>query len=86
MFINFLKRKKKKELNEVDEYEEEKAEKQNNIYAFPIWLRTIVVIVLLFVCLITGLIIGYGVIGDGAPLDALKVKTWRHVIDIVVKD
>lgn len=30
--------------------------------------------------------IGYGVLGDGRPLDALKPSTWQHIIDLVEKD
>ncbi|WP_240189876.1 DNA-directed RNA polymerase subunit beta [Bacillus sp. P14.5] len=30
--------------------------------------------------------IGYGVIGDGKPMDVLDKSTWQHIIDIVLKD
>jgi len=53
---------------------------------FPIWLRIIVVLVLSVVALIAGLMIGYGVVGDGVPTDALKFETWQHIIDIVKKE
>ncbi|MHA6250697.1 DNA-directed RNA polymerase subunit beta [Oceanobacillus sp. CAU 1775] len=53
---------------------------------FPLWLRIIVVALITFAALIGGLMIGYGVIGDGAPLDALKVETWQHLIDIVISE
>ncbi|WP_328797274.1 DNA-directed RNA polymerase subunit beta [Heyndrickxia sporothermodurans] len=39
----------------------------------------------LFISLILGVIIGYGVIGDGKPMDALKKSTWTHIIDLVNK-
>ncbi|MFP3917913.1 DNA-directed RNA polymerase subunit beta [Lysinibacillus telephonicus] len=50
---------------------------------FPIWLRLVFILLLLFIAACAGLMIGYGVIGDGEPLDALKWKTWRHILDIV---
>lgn len=38
--------------------------------------------VLLFVAIL-GLMIGYGVIGNGTPMDALKWETWQHMLDII---
>jgi hypothetical protein len=52
---------------------------------FPIWLRIIVVLSLAVTALVVGLMVGYGVIGDGNPIEALKVDTWQHLIDIIVK-
>lgn len=49
----------------------------------PIWLRIIIVLLLCAGALITGLMIGYGVIGDGSPADALRKETWQHLIEIV---
>jgi len=50
----------------------------------PIWLRLLIVAVLLVVSLIAGVIFGYGVIGNGKALDALKISTWEHLVDLVV--
>ncbi|MCM3741641.1 DNA-directed RNA polymerase subunit beta [Oceanobacillus luteolus] len=63
-----------------------KREKSARVRVFPIWLRIIIVTILCAFALVTGLMIGYGVLGDGAPIDALKVETWRHIIDIVIKE
>lgn len=63
-----------------------KREKPARVRVFPIWLRIIIVTILCAFALVTGLMIGYGVLGDGAPIDALKVETWRHIIDIVIKE
>ena len=52
---------------------------------FPIWLRIIVVLLFSAVALVAGLMIGYGIVGDGEPTDALKFETWQHIIDIVNK-
>lgn len=64
---------------------EKKLGKRPRRRIFPIWLRIIVVSVLATVALISGLMIGYGVLGDGNALDALRVETWQHIIDIVLK-
>src|SRR5699024_9475616 len=65
--------------------EEGKKHKKPRRRAFPIWLRLVVIILLAAVALASGLMIGYGVIGDGVPIDALKKETWQHIIDIVIK-
>lgn len=53
------------------------------IRLFPIWLRIILVLVLIVVAAALGAMVGYGVIGDGQPKDALKWETWQHIIDIM---
>lgn len=53
------------------------------IRLFPIWLRIILVIVLIVLAAALGAMVGYGVIGDGEPKDALKWETWQHIIDIM---
>ncbi|RYG71617.1 DNA-directed RNA polymerase subunit beta [Lentibacillus lipolyticus] len=72
-----------------EQKKKQKAEKRRNKKPrrriFPIWLRIIAVLVLSAAALAAGLMIGYGVIGDGNPTDALKWETWQHIIDIVVK-
>ncbi|QQZ09195.1 DNA-directed RNA polymerase subunit beta [Heyndrickxia vini] len=62
-----------------------KENKKVRVRLFPIWLRVIIVVFTLFISLILGVIIGYGVIGDGKPMDALKKSTWTHIIDLVNK-
>ncbi|SEA68603.1 DNA-directed RNA polymerase subunit beta [Thalassobacillus cyri] len=52
---------------------------------FPIWLRLIVITILCAVALIVGLMVGYGVLGDGQPLDVLKLETWEHIWNIATK-
>lgn len=53
---------------------------------FPIWLRLIVVILLCALALMIGLMIGYGILGDGSPTDILKMDAWKHIVDIVKKE
>ena len=52
------------------------------IRMFPIWLRILLMILFLAGAAMVGLIIGYGVLGDGEPKDALKWETYQHIIDI----
>lgn len=52
---------------------------------FPIWLRILFIIVGCIGAIIAGVMVGYGVLGDGVPQDALKKETWQHIIDIVTR-
>ena len=52
---------------------------------FPIWLRIIVVLIFAAAAFIVGLMIGFAVLGNGSPLDALRIETWQHIVDIVNK-
>lgn len=53
------------------------------IRLFPIWLRIIIVIALIALAAVLGAMVGFGVIGDGKPTDALKWETWQHILDIM---
>jgi len=68
---------------------ERKAERKKNKKpmrrVLPIWLRIIIVLILCVVALIGGLMVGYGVLGDGVPSDVLNKETWKHIIDLVQK-
>jgi cobalamin biosynthesis Mg chelatase CobN len=75
---------------DAKQQKEKRLSKQNKktarVRIFPLWLRIIIIGILSVAALMAGLMIGYGVIGDGTPLDALKVETWQHIIDIVVRE
>ncbi|ERN51896.1 DNA-directed RNA polymerase subunit beta [Alkalihalophilus marmarensis] len=60
-----------------------KGPKKERIRLIPIWLRLIIVTVLVGGSLLLGIIIGYGVIGDGDVSDALKPETWYHILDMM---
>ncbi|WP_017798175.1 DNA-directed RNA polymerase subunit beta [Oceanobacillus kimchii] len=74
-------RKKQKKLQK----EEKRNAKFPRIRVFPIWLRIIVISILCVAALVIGLMVGYGVIGDGSPTEVLKKETWQHIIDIIYK-
>ncbi len=52
------------------------------IRMFPIWLRILFVILLLVGAGTAGLMVGYGILGEGEPKNALKWETYQHMIDI----
>lgn len=74
-----------RKLQKKKQKQEKRTVKKPRQRIFPIWLRIIVVLLLCVIALIAGLMIGFGVIGDGIPQDALKKETWQHIIDIVSK-
>lgn len=53
------------------------------IRLFPIWLRVIVVLLLIFAAAMVGLNVGYTVLGDGESQGIFKWSTWQHVLDII---
>ncbi|WP_235991854.1 DNA-directed RNA polymerase subunit beta [Metabacillus schmidteae] len=71
--------------------QEEKQDQQTEkvklrIRLIPIWLRVVLVLLAMVISLIVGLMIGYGVIGNGNPEEALDKSTWQHIIDLVEKE
>ncbi|QHE53772.1 DNA-directed RNA polymerase subunit beta [Pontibacillus sp. HMF3514] len=79
------KKKQKEEAKQQKEKQNDENPKKYRRRILPIWLRIIIVLVICAVALLAGLMIGYGIIGDGNPTDALKIDTWQHIIDIVTK-
>jgi len=51
-----------------------------------VWLLLVVFGSFCLMAIILGAVIGYGLIGDGAPLDALRYDTWRHIFDLVTEN
>ena len=74
-----------KSADEKNRKSRKKEEKPPRRRIFPIWLRLIVITILCVLALIVGLIVGYGVLGDGDPLDVLKLETWKHIWNIATK-
>lgn len=48
-----------------------------------LWVKILIFVGLLFISLLAGLMFGYGVIGDGNKLAALKPSTWTHILDFI---
>lgn len=72
-----------KENGQLKDSQQKKRKKKPRIRLIPIWLRLIIVAVLTALSLAAGAMVGYGVIGDGEPMDALKIETWKHIYDII---
>jgi flagellar basal body-associated protein FliL len=79
-------RKTRDEQKNTEKEPKKKREPKIRIRLIPIWVRLLLVVVLFAASIIIGVVVGYGVIGDGKPSDALKKETWQHIVDIVNKD
>ncbi|WP_017726032.1 DNA-directed RNA polymerase subunit beta [Halalkalibacterium ligniniphilum] len=66
--------------------EKKRRPKRERIRLIPIWLRLILVAVLVSASLLLGVMFGYGVVGNGEPLDALKMETWQHILNLMDGD
>ena len=66
---------------------EEKQTKQQRLRRrlIPIWLRLLLVLCFIAMSALAGAMVGYGVLGDGNPFEALKPTTWQHIIDLIEK-
>ncbi|MED4464449.1 DNA-directed RNA polymerase subunit beta [Metabacillus fastidiosus] len=78
--------KEKKSSREKSQLSEIKFLIRSRIRLIPIWLRIVLLLFFMMLSTIFGILIGYGVIGDGDMIDALKSSTWQHIIDLVEKE
>ncbi|WP_213422251.1 DNA-directed RNA polymerase subunit beta [Bhargavaea massiliensis] len=56
------------------------------IRLIPIWLRVLLFLLGVAIAAVLGVMFGYGVIGDGKALDALKPETWQHIWKMINGD
>ncbi|TFD97018.1 DNA-directed RNA polymerase subunit beta [Jeotgalibacillus sp. R-1-5s-1] len=70
----------------TEEIKESRVPRWVQVRLFPILIRIVLIVALAAGSLVVGLMVGYGVIGDGSPTDALKKETWTHIIDLVTQD
>lgn len=76
----------KKPPQEEKSREQQRKERKIRVRLIPIWLRVVLFFLLLLGSIIAGATIGYSVIGDGEPSEALSKETWQHIIDLVIKE
>ena len=85
--------KTREEFRKIKEVEQKKTEgvrpeitkKKIRVRFFPIWLRIVLLVVFVFIFLMAGAAIGYGVVGGGNAIDVFKTSTWTHIQDLVDK-
>ncbi|MEC6748450.1 DNA-directed RNA polymerase subunit beta [Marinilactibacillus sp. XAAS-LB27] len=48
-------------------------------------LKIIIVLILIAAAFIGGVMIGYGVIGDGnSPMDVFEPELWQHILEFIL--
>lgn len=80
------KNKTKQEREEAATSEEKPKRLKWRTRLIPIWLRLIIILGIMLVAVIAGAMFGYGVLGDGNPMDVLEKSTWQHILDLVNKE
>jgi hypothetical protein len=59
--------------------------KKIRVRLIPVWVKVAIVIFLTIASMLVGTVVGYGVIGNGKPSEALQRGTWTHIMDIINK-
>ncbi|MET3684242.1 hypothetical protein ABID56_002368 [Alkalibacillus flavidus] len=63
---------------------EEKKKRKGRVRYLPVWLRFLLVIVLSAAALVLGLMVGYGIVGEGDdPSGALDPDMWQRMYDYI---
>ena len=75
-----------KEREKSSKVEKKKLIHQGTKRSFPIWLRLLLLVCGIIVCFAVGTMVGYGVLGDGKPMNVFEKETWTHIIDLVEKE
>ncbi|MBM7652626.1 DNA-directed RNA polymerase subunit beta [Neobacillus cucumis] len=69
----------------TDKSSEPQVHKRVRVRLIPIWLRLVLLLVSVVICLIAGSAVGYGMLGGGNVGDIWKESTWTHIVDLVDK-
>ncbi|MED4224896.1 DNA-directed RNA polymerase subunit beta [Neobacillus cucumis] len=69
----------------TDKSSEPQVHKRVRVRLIPIWLRLVLLLVSVVICLIAGSVVGYGMLGGGNVGDIWKESTWTHIVDLVDK-
>jgi len=62
------------------------ADKRVRIRMIPIWLRLVLLVASVMICVMAGAAVGYGMLGGGNVGDVFKESTWTHILDLVDKE
>ena len=60
--------------------------KRVRIRMIPIWLRLVLLVVSILICVMAGAAVGYGMLGGGNMGDVFRESTWTHILDLVNKE
>lgn len=57
-------------------------QKRQSVRKYPIRLRMAIFLVLSFIAVLVGTMIGYSVLGDGSAFSVFRPSTWTHIFDL----
>ncbi|MDG5787284.1 DNA-directed RNA polymerase subunit beta [Evansella sp. AB-P1] len=60
--------------------------KRGRIRIIPVWIRVVFVLALFAGSLIVGVMVGFGIVGEGEPMDVLNRDTWYQLYDLIYLD
>ncbi|MDQ0160514.1 DNA-directed RNA polymerase subunit beta [Alkalibacillus salilacus] len=67
-----------------EEKKKNKKKRKGRVRYLPVWLRFLLVIILAIVATILGLMVGYGVVGEGDdPSSVLDPDLWQNMYDYI---
>ncbi|NIK11832.1 DNA-directed RNA polymerase subunit beta [Alkalibacillus almallahensis] len=67
-----------------EEKKKNKKKRKGRIRYLPVWVRFLLVIILAIVAAILGLVVGYGVVGEGEdPSSVLDPDLWQNMYDYI---
>ncbi|WP_244895351.1 DNA-directed RNA polymerase subunit beta [Evansella clarkii] len=76
-------REERRKEKEQQEGKKGKKKRKGRIRLIPVWLRLVIVLFLFAASLVIGAMVGYGIIGEGNPMDIFEQETWLHIYDII---
>ena len=76
----------REQVKKSKEKEQGQERKKVRVRLIPIWLRLVIIIALLALSTALGAAVGYGILGNGDPMDVFEKTTWVHVLDLVTKN
>ncbi|MGX7197167.1 DNA-directed RNA polymerase subunit beta [Enterococcus olivae] len=56
---------------------------QTNRYMLTSVIKVLLVILLAMILFLAGLMVGYGIIGDGSPFQVFNRDLWHHILEFV---
>ncbi|PYZ96296.1 hydroxymyristoyl-ACP dehydratase [Alteribacter lacisalsi] len=57
--------------------------KRGRVRLIPIWFRLILVVFLVGLSILLGAMVGYGIVGDGHPMDVFQRDTWNQIYELI---
>lgn len=81
-----LQKTKEENLKKTEAAPAPKTDKRVRTRLIPVWLRLVLLLAGVIICVMAGATVGYGMLGGGNVGEVFKESTWTHIIDLVNKE